>query len=90
MRRRCAEFVPMGERGAGREVIVRLVSKLGGIEKAAVCLGVRTGLVQRFVDGAAQVPDQLLLRALDLISEPNEPTPAVLPASKLPKGRPVI
>ena len=41
----------MGEQKLGKEVIVRLVSKLGSVEKAAARLGIRPGLVQRFVDG---------------------------------------
>jgi DNA-binding transcriptional regulator YdaS (Cro superfamily) len=72
----------------GKEVIARLVSKLGGVEKAAARLGIRPGLVQRFVDGTAQVPDSVLLKALDAMAEPT--TPALRPKSPPPKGRPVI
>ena len=73
----------------GREVIVRLVRKLGNVELAAARLGLRAGLVQRFADGLVKVPDSILLKALDLMSESGE-TPALRPASKPPKGRPVI
>ena len=80
----------MGERKIGQEVISRLVRALGGVEPAAARLGIRPGLVQRFVDGLSPVPDSVLLKALDLMAQPAEPTPPLQPASKLPKGRPVI
>jgi len=80
----------MGERKLGQEVVARLVRKLGGVEPAAMRLGIRPGLVQRFVDGVATVPDAVLLKALDFMADPAEPTPALRPVSKPPKGRPVI
>ena len=80
----------MPGRKLGQEVIVRLVRKLGGVEPAAARLGIRPGLVQRFIDGISSVPDAVLLKALDFMADPTEPTPALRPASKPPKGRPVI
>ena len=80
----------MAERSIGQEVIDRLVSKLGGVEKAARRLGIRPGLVQRFLDGSMQVPDQVLLKALDLVNEGADAAPVVLPESKGPRGKPVI
>jgi hypothetical protein len=79
----------MGAPNAGREVMVRLVRKLGSVELAAARLGIRAGLVQRFADGLVKVPDNILLKALDLMTESLE-TPALRPANKGPKGRPVI
>jgi hypothetical protein len=79
----------MGAQNAGREVMVRLVRKLGSVELAAARLGIRPGLVQRFTDGLVKVPDAVLLKALDLMTGSGE-TPALRPASKTPKGRPVI
>ena len=79
----------MGAPNPGKEVMVRLVRKLGSIELAAARLGIRPGLVQRFAEGLVKVPDTILLKALDLMSESAE-TPALRPASKAPKGRPVI
>jgi hypothetical protein len=80
----------MGERHVGQQIISRLVKKLGGVETAAMRLAIRPGLVQRFLDGLTAVPDPVLLKALDLIADPVEPPPALQPASKPPKGRPVI
>lgn len=80
----------MAERHAGQQVISTLVSKLGSVETAAARLGIRPSLVQRFIDGMAPVPDTLLLKALDFISDPTQPAPALQPESKPPKGRPVI
>jgi hypothetical protein len=79
----------VGAPNAGKEVIARLVRKLGSVEATAARLGLRAGLVQRFAEGVVKVPDTVLLKALDLMSEPAE-TPALRPASKPPKGRPVI
>ena len=78
----------MGEPKLGRQVISRLVSKLGSVEKAAARLGIRPGLVQRFADGTSPVPDAVLLKALDSMSDPV--VPALQPQSPPPKGRPVI
>jgi len=78
----------MGEPKLGKEVIARLVSKLGGVEIAAARLGIRPGLVQRFVVGQSAVPDEVLLKALDCMADPA--TPALRPQSPAPKGRPVI
>ena len=78
----------MGELKVGREVIAQLVRKLGSAEKAAARLGIRPGLVQRFVEGQSSVPDSILLKALDCMADPV--TPAVRPKSPPPKGRPVI
>jgi hypothetical protein len=78
----------MGETKLGKEVIARLVSKLGSVEKAAVSLSIRPGLVQRFLEGQSPVPDAVLLRALDAMADPA--TPALRPESAPPKGRPVI
>ena len=78
----------MGAPKVGKEVIARLVSKLGSVEKAAVSLSIRPGLVQRFLEGQSPVPDAVLLRALDAMSDPA--VPALHPQSPPPKGRPVI
>jgi hypothetical protein len=82
----------MGEPNAGQEVLVRLVRKLGSAEAAAVRLGIRPTLVERFVEGLVKVPDAILLKALDVITNtaPGDPVPALQPGSKPPKGRPVI
>lgn len=80
----------MGERSVGQEMIARLVDKLGGVEKAARRLGIRPGLVQRFLDGSVQVPDQVMLKAIDVVNEANDAAPVVLPESKGPRGKPVI
>lgn len=84
------ELLTMAERKLGQEVISRVVKKLGSIELAAARLGIRAGLVQRFVDGLSAVPDAVLLKALDLVADPNSPVQALQPKSKPPKGRPVI
>ncbi len=80
----------MAERKLGQEVISRVVKKLGSVERAAARLGIRAGLVQRFVEGSSPVPDTVLLKALDLVADSDSPVQALQPISKPPKGRPVI
>jgi DNA-binding transcriptional regulator YdaS (Cro superfamily) len=87
--RRFITIFAMGAPNAGKELIARLVRKLGSAEAAAARLGIRPTLVERFAEGLVKVPDSVLLKALDLMTEPLE-TPALRPASKPPKGRPVI
>jgi hypothetical protein len=80
----------MGEPNAGQEVMQRLVRKLDGAQAAAARLGISPTLVQRFAEGLIKVPDAVLLKALDLLSEPKDSVPALRPASTPSKGGPVI
>jgi hypothetical protein len=72
----------------GQQVLAKVVAKLG-VERTAQVLGVSPTLVQRFLEGFAPVPDQLLLKAVDALEAPQE-VPAVLPDSPKPKGPIVI
>jgi len=76
----------------GQQVLERVVSKLGGPEQAARQLGISLSLMQRFLDRTLQVPDSILLKAVDYVlsSAPVEPPPAVLPESPKPRGPIVI
>jgi hypothetical protein len=70
----------------GQQVLARVVEKLGSVEHAAARLGVSATLLQRLLSGTIALPDQLLLKAMDLVVDgvPVE-TPAVaLPLA--PKG----
>lgn len=49
----------------GQRVMVRLVNKLGGVEKASQALGIPSTILLRFIEGRANVPDVVLLRAVD-------------------------
>jgi hypothetical protein len=51
----------------GRQILERLVLQLGGLENAALRLGISTGLLTRFLNGTLPVPDQILLGAADLL-----------------------
>ena len=83
---------PVNAPGIGQEVMQRLAKQLGGVGAASARLGVRSTLMQRFIEGAVQVPDHVLLKAVDLLSSSItvEPPPALLPQSPKPKGPPVI
>ena len=75
----------------GREVMQRLVRRLGGAGAAAVYLGVPVRLLSRFIEGTAPVPDALLLKAMDAVQAAEAPpASAVQPESPAPKGPPVI
>jgi hypothetical protein len=62
----------------GQQVLARVVEKLGSVEHAATRLGISATLLQRFLSGRIPLPDQLLLKAMDLVVDgaPSE-TPAV-------------
>jgi hypothetical protein len=70
----------------GQQVLARVVEKLGSAEHAAARLGVSATLLQRFLSGTIPLPDQLLLKAMDLVVDgvPSE-TPA-LAQPQTPKG----
>jgi hypothetical protein len=74
----------------GQQVLAKVVEKLGSVERAAARLGVSATLLQRFLSGTISLPDQLLLKAMDLLTDgvPVE-TPAVAPL-EMPKGPVVI
>ena len=86
------KILPVNAPAIGQEVMQRLAKQLGGVGAASARLGVRSTLMQRFIEGAVQVPDHVLLKAVDLLSSSiaAEPPPALLPNSPKPKGPPVI
>jgi DNA-binding transcriptional regulator YdaS (Cro superfamily) len=73
----------------GQQVLEKVVQRLGGPQQAAARLGISPSLLDRFLEGTMAVPDAVLLKAVDLTldSTPQEPVPAVRPASPPPKGR---
>ena len=74
----------------GQQVLAKVVEKLGSVEHAAARLGVSATLLQRLLSGTVSLPDQLLLKAMDLMVDgvPVE-TPAVAEAQAR-KGPTVI
>jgi hypothetical protein len=76
----------MSTQGIAREVLAKAATKLGGVGVLARQLGVREGVVRRYLDGHQAVPDPVFLRALDLIE--GDPS-VVSPSSTLtPKREP--
>ena len=51
----------------GQAVLQKVVAKLGGVDTAAVQLGIEPSLMSRFLDGTMPVPDNVLLRAVDIV-----------------------
>ena len=69
----------------GREVLGRLVRKLGSPEAAAARLGISVTLLERFLKGRITVPDSILLKAIDIaLDEPPAAPPDGRPSSKRP------
>jgi hypothetical protein len=59
----------MARATVGRSVLQRLERKVGGSNALAERLGVRPTLLRRFLAGTLEVPDAVLVRALDLLAE---------------------
>ena len=74
----------------GQQVLARVVEKLGSVEHAAARLDISATLLQRLLSGTVPLPDQILLKAMDLVVDgvPVE-TPAVA-QPQAPKGPVVI
>lgn len=59
----------MGETSPGRRVLVKIIARLGGAEAASERLQIAPSLLGRFLTGALDVPDAVLLRAVDCLHE---------------------
>jgi hypothetical protein len=71
---------------ARRRLLEQAATRLGGVEQLAKKLGVTQRAMKRYLDGAAPLPDTLLLRLVDLLSEQGrsegQPPPAKSPNAK--------
>ena len=74
----------------GQHVLAKLVEKLGSLERAAARLGVSATLLQRFLSGSISLPDQLLLQAMDLLTDAAPLEPPAVAHPQRPKGPVVI
>jgi hypothetical protein len=70
---------------ARRRLLEQAAARLGGVEQLAEKLGVTKRAMKLYVDGAATLPDALLLRLVDLLSDQwrdeSQPPPAQNPDS---------
>lgn len=71
----------MEQRSLGRRVLAKIVAKLGGAEAAAERLQIGPSLLRRFVSGSLDVPDVVLLRAVDCLHENPTDVPGAPPIS---------
>jgi hypothetical protein len=62
-----------GMRSSGQQVLERLVAMLESEKEAAARLGISATLLKRFLNGSIPVPDQVLLKALDLLPQSERP-----------------
>ncbi len=69
----------------GRRVLIKVVQQYGA-DGAASRLGINPTLLGRFLAGLMQVPDSLLIRAIDLLPEdaPSGPASSLHVPSKIP------
>jgi len=74
----------------GQQVLARVVEKLGSVERAAARLGVSATLLQRFLNGSISLPDQLLLKAMDLVVDGALSEMPAVAQPQAPKGPAVI
>jgi hypothetical protein len=71
---------------ARRRLLEQAATRLGGADQLAKKLGVTGRAMKLYLDGAAPLPDTLLLRLVDLLSEQGgsdgQSPPAKSPSSK--------
>jgi hypothetical protein len=72
----------------GRRLLIKVVQQYGA-DDAAARLGITSTLLGRFLAGLMNVPDSLLIRAIDLLPEdgPSVPGPSPDLASKIPPNK---
>ena len=68
----------------GQTALVKLASQLGA-DAAAERLGISPSLMRRFLTNTLEVPDAVLLRAVDLIAE-DTPVPQEKGSTPTPTG----
>ena len=68
----------------GQAVLRKVVQRLGGIHTAAVALAVSPSDITRYIDGTLLAPDDVFLRAIDLV--PDD-LPVILSGSSEPFNR---
>jgi hypothetical protein len=71
----------MRESTPGRRILVEIIAKLGGAEAAAERLQIAPSLLRRFLTGSLDVPDVVLLRAVDCLHENSTDVPGTPPMS---------
>ena len=72
----------------GRRVLIKVVQQYGA-NGAAARLGITPTLLGRFLAGLMNVPDSLLIRAIDLLPEdaPSVPGPSLEGPSEIPPNK---
>jgi hypothetical protein len=70
----------------GQRILVKVVNKLGGLEKASLELDIPSRILMRFIEGKVSVPDAILLRAMDhVLDETSARVPPATPFSERAK-----
>ena len=63
----------MAEPNISRKILEKIIEKLGGLNAAASKLGIPTSVLAQYMDGRIAIPDQLLMRMVEVLSPPHEP-----------------
>jgi hypothetical protein len=58
----CLDKIPIGQ-----AVLRKVAKRVGGIQAAAVALRVTPSAISQYLDGTLLVPDDVLLRAIDIV-----------------------
>jgi len=74
------EVVPIQK--ASRQILAKAAVKIGGAEVLASRLEITAGVLKMYIEGDQEIPDSVLLRAIDIIIEdlpqalpdPSDPT----------------
>ena len=61
---------------ASRQILAKAAVKVGGAEVLASRLGITARLLKMYLEGDQEIPDSLLLHAIDIIIEDLPPPPA--------------
>ena len=61
---------------AAAVVLRRAADKVGGLEQLARALGIRPNVLMHYVEGREPVPEEVYLRAVDIVlGDPDNPPP---------------
>lgn len=74
----------MSTQDVGRKVLARAAAYMGGPEALAAKFQISPRVLQYYLTGSEQIPDALLLRAIDVILDQLPPVPATPPTASKP------
>ena len=71
---------------AAAVVLEKAAAKVGGMKPLANALGIREGVLTHYVEGTHPVPEDVYLRAVDIVlGDPDKPPPQSAKESRKPR-----